>query len=152
VAATFGVAMLMTQFAVLYGIVQIIGGLYLIWLGLMAWKHTGSNEVGPEDASPRGYRRAAATGFLLSLTNPKIVIFFSSIFVAMLPVDAPMWVRLAALGIVAFQETLWYALVACVFSHHRVQAGYRRIRGGVDRVMGTVFIALGARIVAVARI
>ncbi len=50
------------------------------------------------------------------------------------------------------QETTWYVLVACVFSHARVQAGYRRIGGTIDRVMGTVFIAFGARIVALTRI
>ena len=45
--------------------------------------------------------------------------FFSSIFAALVPQAAWMWARLAALGVVAAQERLWAALVACVFARPR---------------------------------
>ena len=166
-AATFGVGLFMTRFATVYGIVQLVGGVYLIWLGLMAWRAARAGRAAtapPTPAAPaeptaaRGHAsagelgRAALTGLSLTLTNPKVVIFFSSIFVALLPAPAPGWVRFAALGIVATQEFTWYVVVASVFSHARVQAAYRRIKGGIDRIMGVVFIAFGARIVALARI
>ncbi|HLI10493.1 MAG TPA: LysE family transporter [Alphaproteobacteria bacterium] len=160
VAATFGVAVLMTRLTTLYGLVQLVGGAYLIWLGLSAWRDHGDAPSGTASAaaalggtpSAMELRRAFLTGLSLTLTNPKVVVFFSSIFVAMLPAQAPLWVRLAALGIVAVQENAWYMLVACLFSQARMQAAYQRIKGGIDRVMGAVFIAFGARIVALARI
>jgi len=151
-AATFGVAVLMTRFTAVYGAIQLAGGVYLIWLGLMSWRHSSDPDDGSPASTPSRLSRAALAGFSLSLTNPKIVIFFSSIFVALFPVHTPLWVRLTALGIVALQETLWYTLVACVLSHSKVQAAYRRIKDKVERLMGAVFIALGARIVALARI
>jgi len=41
-AAAFGVAVVMTRFAVLYGVIQMAGAVYLIWLGLSPWRHTGN--------------------------------------------------------------------------------------------------------------
>lgn len=155
VAAAFGVSLLMTRLTTLYGTLQLLGGIYLIWLGLRAWRPSPQAEDTPDaplPGPPTRLSRAALTGFLLSLTNPKIMIFYGSIFVTLLPVDTPLWVRLAALAIVAVQESLWYALVSCVLSHHRVRAGYQRIRHRLDQVLGAVFIAFGARVVALARL
>jgi len=150
-AACFGIALLMTQFATLYGAIQLAGGVYLVWLGIGAWRHSRkadapSNEAPQPNASRDGVMRAVATGAWLSLGNPKIIIFFTSIFVALLPHDAPLWVRLAAVGIVGVQEITWYTLVAFVFSRPRVQAGYARARVWIERAFGTVLIVLGVRI------
>lgn len=147
-AAAFGIAVIITRFAAVYGVIQLMGAVYLIWLGLSAWPHAG-----PADAQTVPRRRnAALMGFTLSLTNPKIVVFCSGIVVALIPAEAPLWVRLAALGIVAVQESACVVLVACLFSRPSVQSAYRRAARGIERVTGTVFIAFGARIAALGRI
>lgn len=154
-AATFGVAALMTRFATLFGAIQLAGGAYLIWLGLAAWRDAAPKAEPDAEAgaaAPARLSRAVLTGFSLTLGNPKVVLFFSSIFVTLLPAHAPFWVRLAAVGIVAMQETCWYILVACAFSHARMRAGYARIRSVLDRAIGAIFVALGARIVALAQV
>ncbi len=155
-AASFGIALLMTQFASVYGAIQIAGGAYLIWLGVNAWRHSRSPLVAsaaPQAPGKRdGIARAVLTGAWLSLGNPKIIIFFSSIFVALLPHDAPVWVRLVAVGIVGVQEVSWYTIVAFVFSRPRVQAAYARARVWIERALGTVLIGLGARIIATVRL
>lgn len=51
-----------------------------------------------------GIARAILTGAMLSLGNPKIVIFFSSVFIALLPADAPLRMRLTVIVIIAVQE------------------------------------------------
>ena len=129
----------MTQFAPVYGAIQFAGGLYLIWLGIGAWRSAKADktEKAPPLDAPRadtdetrdGIGRAVMVGAWLSLGNPKIVIFFSSIFVALLPPHAPLWVRLAAIAIVGAQELAWDTTVAFVFPRPRVQAAYARARG-----------------------
>lgn len=151
-AAAFGVAVAMTRFAAVYGVIQLAGAVYLIWLGLSAWLHQPAETPASSAPPPSRTGSAILTGFGLSLTNPKIVVFFSSIFVALIPAAAPLSVRVAALGIVAAQETLWAVAVACLFSQPSIQAGYRRFARRIEQVMGAVFIALGARIAALARV
>jgi threonine/homoserine/homoserine lactone efflux protein len=159
-AACFGIALLMTQFAALYGAIQLAGGLYLIWLGIGAWRSAkaqhapsaGDNAPIADVRARDGIGRAVMVGAWLSLGNPKIVVFFSSIFVALLPPHAPLWVRLTAIAIVGMQEVIWYTTVAFVFSRPRVQAAYARARGVIERTLGAVLIGLGARIITAVRI
>lgn len=154
-AACFGIALLMTQFVSVYGLIQIAGGAYLIWLGISAWRHSRDPMPVQTAATPGardGIARAVLTGAWLSLGNPKIIIFFSSIFVALLPQDAPVWVRLVAVGIVGVQEVSWYTIVAFVFSRPKVQAAYARARTWIERALGTVLIGLGARILVAVRL
>ncbi len=149
-AACFGMAlaMAMARYASLYRAVQIVGGLYLFWLGVRAWRtKPGLAETGAVSARSAGLRRGILTGAALNLGNPKIVIFFTSIFVVLLPASAPLWVRLAATAIVGAQEAAWYILVATLFARPRAQAAYRRAGVWIERVVGTVLFGIGADIV-----
>ncbi len=150
-AASFGVAAIMTRLAALYGLIQLAGAVYLIWLGLAAWLHPDSGEASLPARGLESHRRAFLVGLSLGLTNPKIVFFFSSIFVALIPAHAPLSLRLAALAVVAADEVLYAGMMACLFSTPRVRAVYHRLRHGLERVAGAVFIAIGARIAALAR-
>jgi threonine/homoserine/homoserine lactone efflux protein len=157
-AACFGVSILMSRFAPVYGAIQLAGGAFLIWLGIGAWR-SGNDKPQDNEAADlvhagqqRGIARSVLVGAMLSLGNPKIVIFFSSIFVALLPAHAPLWVRLAVIVIVGLQETLWYTVVAFIFSRPRVQAAYRRARNWIERTLGAVLIGIGVRIIATVKI
>ncbi len=150
VAACFGMAMAMAmaRYASLYRAIQIVGGLYLIWLGVGASRaKPRSAETGAVSARPAGLTRGILTGAVLNLGNLKIVIFFTSIFVALLPASAPLWVRLAATAIVGAQEAAWYILVAMLFSRPRAQVAYRRAGVWIERVVGTVLFGIRADIV-----
>ncbi len=159
-AACFGIAIVMSEFAAVYGAIQLAGGAYLIWLGVGAWRHPRHIEPVAAGSAVRASRlggrdgpaRSILVGAMLSLGNPKIVIFFSSIFVALLPAHAPLSVRLAAVAIVGVQEISWYGMVAVVLSRPRVQAAYRRLSAWLERTMGAILIGFGARIIAGVRV
>jgi threonine efflux protein len=155
--ACFGIALLIAAYRPVYEAIELAGGVYLIWLGIDAWRHSRANTepaaaVMPQRSERGGLARAIATGAMLSLGNPKIVIFFSSIFVALLPADAPLWLRLAVVAIVAVQEIAWYTTVAFVFSRASVQAAYRRASTWIERALGTVLVGLGVRILVGVRV
>lgn len=154
-AACFGIAVLMKEFSAIYGAVQMLGGAYLIWLGFAAWR--GAGDHAPErqanvQAPNRSFGRSVATGAALSFGNPKIIVFFSSIFAALLPVHAPHWLSIAVVTIVLVQEVTWYTLLALVFSRPRVQAVYRRMARWIERAMGTLLVGFGARLIAGTRV
>jgi threonine/homoserine/homoserine lactone efflux protein len=50
------------------------------------------------------------------------------------------------LGIVAFNEFTWYALVTLLFSGGPARAVYRRAKFWLDRVMGGALALLGLRL------
>jgi threonine efflux protein len=150
VAATFGVAVLLARAPAIYTAIQLIGAIYLIFLGLSAWRETAIHAQSGGFATTRLGYRAMMRGLSLSLSNPKIVVFYSGVFVGLIPVEAPTWLRLVALVIVVTQEYVWYATVAILFSRPRVRSAYQHARGHIERVMGAALIAVGARAAALA--
>ena len=152
-AASLGVGALLASAAALFMALKLAGGAYLLWLGVQAWRHAGGQPPAPGVvvAARMSPLHAYRLGLATNLSNPKVIVFFGSIFVALFAPDTPLWVRLAALGIVACNEAAWFTLVALAFSAGPVQRGYRAARRTIDRVTGTVMVAFGLRLLATVR-
>lgn len=119
---------------------QLSGGCYLMWIGWKLLSKPAVREV--EMGGESGWFR----GFLTSLSNPKIVLFFGSILASVFDPGYPAWVKVAAIGIIMVNELVWYGLVATVFSVERVRRGYLRVEKTMDRVFGAVMVGFGARL------
>ena len=95
----------------------------------------------------QGFLRA----LLLQLSNPKIVVFFGSIFLSLLPANLPAWMDATVLAIVALNEFAWFALLALLFSGGPARAFYRRAKVWLDRFMGGALALLGVRLALASR-
>ncbi len=148
-AASLGMQVLLTEAAWLSDLMKLAGGAYLIWLGIQSWRHAGAPlAMTVNGAGGLGIWRAWRLGFATNLANPKAIVFFGSIFVTLFAVDTPLWVRVAALAIVAVNESVWYSLVALAFSSRPVQSAYRRGKRWIERVLGTAMLLFGLRLIA----
>lgn len=148
VAATLGLHLVLERATWLYGLLKFCGGCFLLWLGWTAWRHA-ENGVGEGAAATvrmAGWQ-AWRMGFGTNMANPKVVVFFGSIFVALFTPEMPGWVRIAALAIVAVNESLWYGLLAVLFSSRAAQVGYERVRRWIDRLAGALMIGFGVRLI-----
>jgi threonine efflux protein len=143
-AVLSGLNVLFRLFPWLYGGMKILGGAYLIYLGIKLWRARGDADgMMPAGLSMRG---GFAKGLLVGLTNPKAVVYFGSIFTLFVKPGSPLWLQGAAAGIATFDTVVWYSLVGVLFSQPLVRAVYGRIRRGVERAAGAVMVAFGARL------
>jgi threonine/homoserine/homoserine lactone efflux protein len=153
IAALWGLQALFAKFAWLYTFFQIAGGLYLIYLATMLWRH--ARDPLPEMAAGAITRGSDAQIFvralLLQLGNPKIMVFFGSIFLSVLPQGMPGWMEGAVLATVAFNEFTWFALLALLFSGGTARTFYSRAKFWLDRIMGGALALLGLRLALSAR-
>jgi threonine/homoserine/homoserine lactone efflux protein len=53
---------------------RFVGAAYLIWLGIQAWRHAGEPVAAVQPAAHVHARR----GFLVAITNPKTIAFFTA--------------------------------------------------------------------------
>lgn len=97
-------------------------------------------------AGLRGGQSPFARGFLTQISNPKVVVFFGSIFVAMLPREVPPWMIAALLAIVTLNEVVWYSLVSLFFGAPPVRTFYIGAKRWIDRATGVFLGALGLRL------
>ncbi|MGY6025523.1 leucine efflux protein LeuE [Streptomyces spinosirectus] len=142
-----GVASLLQANAVLFGVVKYAGAGYLTWLaiGMMrtAWamwrtrrERAVEQAAAPSAADERPYRRA----FVVSLFNPKAILFFVAFFVQFVdPGYAYPALSFVVLGTFAQIASFLY-LSALIFGGTRLAAAFRRRR----RLSATATSAAGA--------
>lgn len=150
--ALLGLRTLMSEAATLYFVLKIAGGLYLVYLGVMIWRHATTPVTLAAGATAgsnpaKSFTLALATQF----SNPKIVAVFGAVFAALLPADPPLWLDLALPPLIFCQETFWYALVALAFSSAGPRAAYLRARKWIDRTAGAIIGLIGIRLIFEAR-
>jgi threonine/homoserine/homoserine lactone efflux protein len=149
VAAMLGMAVILQQATWAYTILRIAGGLYLVYLAIMIWRHAPAGmEMGAVEKQDMRLLASLRHGFLIQLANPKVVVFFGSIFFALLPPDAPLWVSCTAVLIVLFNETAWFTLVSLLFSSSGPRGAYVRLKPSIDRVMAGVLGMIGMKLIA----
>ncbi|GAC1420862.1 MAG: threonine export protein RhtC [Acidobacteriaceae bacterium] len=152
-AAAFGVQALLVRVAWLYRILELAGGVYLAWVGVQSWRHSREELVAQTAPAPDHLRplQAVRRGFATNIANPKVMVFYVSIFTAILRPETPGWVRLCAIGITLVDNMLWYGSVGLLLSTAPAQAGYGRAKTMIDRVSGSVMFLFGLKLIWSAR-
>ncbi|MFF5155135.1 leucine efflux protein LeuE [Streptomyces sp. NPDC000348] len=151
-----GVASLLQANAVLFGIVKYAGAGYLTWLavGMLRaawgmWRTRRDEDVTevPAAATPgeRPFRRA----LVVSLLNPKAILFFIAFFVQFVdPAYAYPALSFVVLGAFAQIASVLY-LSALIFGGTRLAAAFRRRRrlsAGATSAAGALFLGFAAKL------
>jgi threonine/homoserine/homoserine lactone efflux protein len=151
--AALGIYAVLALWPVAFTAVVVLGGLYLVWLGISTWlrrKKTGSGVI--PSVSRESLWLVYRQGFLTNLLNPKVALFF----LAFLPgfIDpAAGYGALSFLilgGTFLFTGTVWclvVALSAAVFAD--ALRGNPKIQWGFDLFASLLYIGLGAAILLV---
>jgi len=122
VAVAIGIGAIVEQSVVAFTIIKLAGAGYLVYLGIQSLRHrqslAASLHSGPE---PTATRRILRDGFVVGLTNPKSVIFFTAVlpqFINRSASDVP--IQLLLLG------TIFIALALIADSVWAMAAGMAR--------------------------
>jgi threonine efflux protein len=132
----------------LYGAMKLAGGAYLIYLGLNLLRARSDEGAGtPLGETELSTRKGFTKGLLVGLTNPKAIVYFSSIFTLFVKPGSPVWLQAAAVGIATFDTLVWYGFVGVLFSNPAVRRVYGRVRRWIERAAGAAMVAFGLRLV-----
>ena len=146
-AALMGLALLFEIVPGLFTILKVLGGLFLIFIAVMMWRHAAEPlPMVAEDAAPRSPASAIRLGLMTFLANPKPAVFFGAVFVGLVPAGTPVPVLAALLAVIFINETLWYIIVARAFSIETARNAYIRMKTWVDRAFGGLIAAFGLNI------
>jgi threonine/homoserine/homoserine lactone efflux protein len=148
-AALLGLNAVFHAVPMLFIAMKIAGALFLLYIAWMIFRHAA--EPLKIDGGGGTAGNPFVKGFLTQIANPKVAVFFGSIFIAMLPAQVPLWMTLALIAIVTFNEVWWYCVVALFFASGPVRAFYLKAKAWLDRVTGLFLGALGLRLLWSAR-
>lgn len=146
-----GLSAVLVEYQWLAWAVRVLGGLYLGYLGMrLIFARPINVDADEPDAAMRA-GNAFLFGFLVTLTNPKAIVLFASVFATAVTEAMPVWVMATMVAIVMASSFTWYALVALFMSSRPVMSRFRRGQHWIERLAGVCFLAIGGRIVADSR-
>jgi threonine efflux protein len=149
VLAAGGLGLFLVRNPTIYLALQLVSAAYLIWLGFKMLRNVWRDSYGElsrADVRLISAGEAIRAGFLTNMTNPKSVAYYGSLFVVMIPHDAPSWLFVAAVATAFFTSAIWWVSVAFFFSIAPVRHFYDRVRRAVDAAMGGLLVALGLKL------
>lgn len=154
IASTLGLTALITASPVMFTAIKYIGASYLMFLGGKMLLGTFISKKDRGDAAPQNTRKVSAyrllsRGFITTLTNPKVLLFFISFFPQFVtPEGEQHAASFLLLGLtyafIAFLTDVTFAILAG--STAGAVAGNRKLQNLLDRIVGATFIALGVRL------
>jgi threonine/homoserine/homoserine lactone efflux protein len=127
-------------------VAQLAGGLYLLHLALKLWRSGG--EAAAAAAPVLGSAAALRAGFMTSALNPKIALFYGSVFATALPEDPSLLMITLAVLLVFTNSVVWHSALALVLSRPAVQGAYLRNARTLNRRSGVLVGAYGGKLIA----
>jgi threonine/homoserine/homoserine lactone efflux protein len=98
--AVFGLALLAEAMGSMFHLVRYLGGVYLIWLGIVLWQtRTRTAEIGEPSGS--SLRSSFMTGLLVTLGDQKAVLFYLGFLPAFVDLSAMSYLDIGAVVAIA---------------------------------------------------
>ena len=147
--AVFGLSWLIANNAFILAIIQYMGAVYLINIGVQSLRDFESKVESNTTASLHSIAavKAVRMGFITNVLNPKATLFFLSLFSTMLTPEVSN-ASLIVLSILLVGSTmLWFSLVALLISHPRFTAVLNRYEKTIQQFFGVLLIGIGSFIV-----
>ena len=146
-----GVGALMHTTPWLLTVAKVIGGAYILYLGVSLLRSKPKSAIEGEKTSEepvveQTLFKAFSTGFLTNATNPKATLFFLAIFTTIISAQTPLQIQ-AFYGLwMCFVNALWFVIVALFFSSSKVRLLFMRMGHWFERTMGVVLILFAGRL------
>jgi threonine/homoserine/homoserine lactone efflux protein len=147
VGSAAGLSAVLAAAPAAFTVLKYLGAAYLIFLGVMMWRMPDALEESPVAAAPRGTSNVATFrgGFLVGISNPKLLIFAAAFFPQFIAPSAPWGPQFAVLvaTFIAVELSFYvvYAVTARRLTDHLLRGVWRR---RVNRAGGVIFMTFGA--------
>lgn len=145
-ATVFGLAALFHKWPMLQGVLMVLGGLYLGYIGVILLRVktvlTDKELLETEVLHGQTKRQSSALwqGFSVNLSNAKALIYFSGIFSLLMGHFGSNTVLVLATLMILLESFLFFSLIAYMFSRQKIRNLYLKNSVLIDKLTGFVFL------------
>lgn len=143
-ASLLGLGVLLATSATLFTVIKWIGAAYLVYLGIKLWRAPVSAGEVKADVRPVSARRMTAHMFLVTVLNPKSIVFFVAFLPQFLDAARPLLPQFAVM-----EATFLVLAAANAFGYAMLASGARglirkpAVQRAVNRTGGSLLIGAG---------
>jgi threonine/homoserine/homoserine lactone efflux protein len=148
--SSFGLAAIIANSSSALWSIKILGGGYLIMLGIrgLKAKARSAEPLSGAIVKERSALKTIGLGFLCNALNPKAPIYFVSLFTVVLSQDTPPQnILIYGLWMMALQLA-WFSLLTILLSRPAVTRTFQAMGHWIDRIAGGAMLLLGFKVLA----
>jgi threonine/homoserine/homoserine lactone efflux protein len=141
-ATALGVAAVLAASATVFTVLKVVGGIYLVYLGIQTLLALRRGEQREPTTAPKGspFRQ----GLVTNLLNPKLAVLFTTLLPQFISEGDPVLAKSMLLaGVFVAIGMTWLVVYVRLVDLVARSARFRRV---VEAVSGAVLVALGARL------
>ncbi|WP_415887823.1 LysE family translocator [Neptuniibacter sp. QD37_6] len=145
IAACFGLAAIANQWSELFTIIRIVGAVYLVYLGWKMWTTPLNLDEPSEQLSRKGAAFIFLQGFLISASNPKVILFYIAFLPAFMDLSALNGADIALASVLTLIALMIGIMMIAIFAaksrrFFQSEKGVKRL----NRSAGSIMVAAGA--------
>ncbi len=152
-----GLGLIVSRSVLLFNSIKLIGAGYLIFIGIKSLlaKRESQKEIAEEMKeefadveSKKDLSTFAAIrmGYLTNLLNPKATLYFLALFTQVISPQTLLATKMVYATEMIIATFVWFALVALVLTHQRVNRSFRGVKHYLEKAFGVILIALGIKV------
>ncbi|QPB42620.1 LysE family transporter [Rodentibacter haemolyticus] len=142
-----GLAMLFVTMPALHGVIMLMGGSYLAYLGFLmarSKKHAQFELVSASELNQQTtIKKEIMKGLLVNLSNAKVVVYFSSVMSLVLVNITETWQIVFAFAVIVVETFFYFYAVSLIFSRNIAKRLYSQYSRYIDNAAGIVFLFFG---------
>ena len=143
----FGLGMIIKESDLLFKVIQIIGSLYLAYLGIVSIKSRNSSTKSKyNDEFNFNAFESFKLGFLTNVLNPKATLFFLSLYVLIISNNTPFQFQILFGLWMSFATGLWFAFLSLILTNESVLAKVEFMSTKIQRLTGVILIIFAIKL------
>jgi threonine/homoserine/homoserine lactone efflux protein len=145
--AVSGLYLLIKTSHLLYTILKIFGGFYLLFLAYKIF--SSSKQIATIDTPiyNSSARKNFFIGLFAQLSNPKTAIVIGSIFAAFLPSEIPHYSLILLCSLAFILDASWYSIVSILLSTKKAQNAYLQYKQYINFLSISFIVAIGIKLI-----
>ena len=143
----FGLGMIIKESDLLFKVIQIIGSLYLVYLGIISIKSKDSSTKSKyNDEFNFNEFQSFKLGFLTNVLNPKATLFFLSLYVLIISNNTPFQFQILFGLWMSFATGLWFAFLSLILTNKSILSKIEFMSTKIQRLTGVILIIFAIKL------
>jgi threonine/homoserine/homoserine lactone efflux protein len=142
------IAILISQSIIIFSIIKLLWAGYLIYIWVMSLLSKSSHiDIGKNthktDISPT---QAVKIWFFTNILNPKVTLFFLSLFTFVISPDTPVMILWIISFVMIINTFLWFSLVSIFLTQKKIRTIFERYIWVFNKIFWVLLIGIGLKV------
>ena len=137
--AVLGLGFILQTNQTLFLLIQILGLIFLFFLGLLFIFQKQSEEKNNDD---QNQLNSFLQGFIIAIINPKIIIWFTAIYSQFISIEASIIFNLILILTASIIDALWYILVSIAISGYGTKNFLIDKKKMIQKITGSILLII----------